>query len=75
MPTPLNECRACEEDFASLAAFDAHILSKPADAQFDCMQEFELRRGGWQLDARGRWTSPALAAQAARMASGFRRAA
>ena len=52
--TPLNECCACGQDFASLAAFDAHILSQPADAQFDGMQVFELRRGGWVKDARGR---------------------
>ena len=36
--SPLNQCCACGEDFASLAAFDAHILSKPADARFDCLQ-------------------------------------
>jgi len=49
--TPLNECCACGQDFASLAAFDAHILSQPVEAQFDCMQVFELRRGGWVKDA------------------------
>ena len=75
MPTPLNECCTCGQDFASLAAFDAHILSKPADARFDCLQEFELRHDEWTKDARGRWTSLTLAAQAERMASGFRRAA
>ena len=75
MPTPLNECCACGEGFASLAAFDAHILSKPADADFDCLQEFELRRKGWVKDSRGRWTTPILAAQAERMGAGFRKAA
>src|SRR5438094_9356811 len=75
MPTPLNECCACGEDFASLAAFDAHILSKPADADFDCLQEFELRRKRWVKDSRGRWTTPLLAAQADRMGAGFRKAA
>jgi hypothetical protein len=71
---PLNQCCACGEDFASLAAFDAHILSKPADAKFDCMQELELKREGWSLDPRGRWTSPALKAQAEQVAANRTRA-
>jgi hypothetical protein len=72
---PLNECAGCGEDFASLAAFDAHILSKPSDPVFDCRQAIELERAGWQRDARGRWTSPALATKAKHMAAAFRTAA
>jgi hypothetical protein len=71
-PSPLDQCCACGEDFASLAAFDAHVLSKPADAKFDCLQVLELRRGTWTKDNRGRWTSPALKARAERV---FRKAA
>jgi hypothetical protein len=33
VPTPLNECCNSGEDFVSLAAFGAHILSEPADAK------------------------------------------
>jgi len=73
--TPLNQCCTCEEDFASLAAFDAHILSKPADPSFDCMPALELRRAGWVKDTRGRWQSPTLAAKAKQTATHFRRAA
>jgi hypothetical protein len=72
---PLNQCCTCGEDFASLAAFDAHILSKPVDPKFDCLQVFELRRYGWVQDARGRWQSPDLAAKAASTRKHFRRAA
>jgi hypothetical protein len=75
VPTPLNQCCACVEDFASLAAFDAHVLSKPADPEFDCLQVFELKRAGWVQNTRGRWTSPSLAAQAQKMTSDFRKAA
>ena len=70
-----NECANCGEDFASLAAFDAHTLSKPSDPVFDCMQAIELGAAGWQRDARGRWTSPALATKAKHMAAAFRTAA
>ena len=48
-PSPLNQCCACGEDFASLAAFDAHILIKPADAAFDCMHLLELKRRGLEF--------------------------
>jgi hypothetical protein len=44
---PLNQCCGCGEDFASLAAFDAHFLSKRADPEFDCMRVLELKRTGW----------------------------
>jgi hypothetical protein len=63
--TPLNACAECGEDFASLAAFDAHILSKPAEPVFDCMQELELKlKSGWIKDARGHRTTPKLVARA-----------
>jgi hypothetical protein len=65
---PLNQCCACSEDFASLAAFDQHILSKPSDPTFDCMAVVELEREGWFQDERGRWTSPKVAAKALKLA-------
>jgi hypothetical protein len=49
-PKP-NQCCACGEDFASLAAFGAHILIKPANLKFDCIQVFELRRRAWVFSA------------------------
>jgi hypothetical protein len=65
---PLNQCCTCSEDFASLAAFDQHILSKPSEPHFDCMAVAELEREGWFQDERGRWTSPKLAAKAQQLA-------
>ena len=73
--TPLNQCCTCEEDFSSLAAFDAHVLSKPADPEFDCMQVLELKRSGWVKDGRDRWQTPTLAAKADSTRAHFRRAA
>ena len=72
---PLNQCCTCGEDFASLAAFDSHILSKPADPLFDCMTVIELEREGWQRDKRSRWTSPKLAANAEKLRQHFKREA
>jgi hypothetical protein len=64
---PLNQCCACGEDFASLAAFDAHILSKPSDSLFDCLSVSELEAAGWTQNAKGRWTSPKLKAGAEKL--------
>jgi hypothetical protein len=55
---PLNQCSICEQDFASLAAFDEHVLSAPSDAVFACLSVEELRVHGWTQNDRGRWTSP-----------------
>jgi hypothetical protein len=72
--SPLNQCTVCGEDFASLAAFDQHILSKPSDPGFDCLQVSELQANGWTQDRRGRWTSPELFAKAQRFAEHHQRA-
>jgi hypothetical protein len=70
---PLNTCCSCEEDFASLAAFE-HILSAPSDPVFDCMSLSELESQGWTQDKFGRWTSPKLRASAERMREAFSKA-
>ena len=58
---PLNQCAVCGEDFASLAAFDEHVLSQAAEPTFDCLQgPRQLEQAGWMQDTRGRWTSPNL---------------
>jgi hypothetical protein len=69
--TPLNLCTACGEDFASLRAFDQHILSKPVEPTFDCKQTSQLLAEGWTRDTRGRWTSPELAESAERLREKF----
>jgi hypothetical protein len=63
----LNQCATCEEDFASVAAFDQHILSAPSDPSFDCMQVSELEAKGWTRNERGRWSSPSTRAAAQRV--------
>jgi hypothetical protein len=73
--SPLNQCCTCDEDFASLAAFDQHVLSKPSDPTFDCLSVAELRAQGWVQDERGRWTSPKLAANADKLRQHFKREA
>jgi hypothetical protein len=71
---PLNQCSACGEDFASLAAFDAHILSKPSDSFFDCLFVSELKAARWTQNDRGRWTSPKLKAGAEKLKEHHQRA-
>jgi hypothetical protein len=68
---PLNQCSVCEQDFASLRAFDEHILSAPNDPIFDCMQVSELQARGWTRNRFGRWMSPKTRAAAARASSRF----
>jgi hypothetical protein len=63
----LNQCATCEEDFASVDAFDQHILSAPSDPSFDCMQVSELEAKGWRRNERGRWSSPRTLAAAQRV--------
>jgi hypothetical protein len=65
---PLNQCSVCSADFASLAAFDDHILSKPSDPVFACMTVAEMESVRWTQNERGRWTSPKLAAKAEKLA-------
>jgi hypothetical protein len=60
--------------FASLAAFDAHILSKPSDSLFDCLSVSELEAAGWTQNAKGRWTSPKLKAGAEKLKEYHQRA-
>jgi hypothetical protein len=72
---PLNECAACGEDFASLRAFDLHVLSKPAEPIFDCMQIGQMQQAGWSRDNRGRWSSPELRERAQRTREYFEEAA
>jgi hypothetical protein len=67
--TLLNQCGGCEQDFASLAAFDEHILSKPSDPLFDCMTVEEMETKDWARSDKGRWTSPRLKAQAEALAT------
>ena len=61
----MNLCRACNEVFASLSAFDDHLVGKHAylysEAQPDgrrCLTSKELRSLGMRKDSRGRWRLP-----------------
>jgi hypothetical protein len=65
--TPLNQCAMCEEDFASLAAFDDHVLTAPGDPSFDCLQAVQMAAQGWVQNDRGRWMSPRTIRDAARV--------
>jgi hypothetical protein len=67
MNKPLNQCTACGQDFASLAAFDEHVLSGPSDPDFDCLQVAQMDQAGWVQNIKGRWMSPKTAADAARV--------
>jgi hypothetical protein len=58
----VNLCRACNTDFASLAACDKHRVgvheylwsTDRADGR-RCLRESELLEVGMELDPRGRW--------------------
>ena len=61
----MNLCNACNEDFASLSAFDEHRVGKHAylysEEQVDgrrCRTPDELRSLGMRKDSRGRWRLP-----------------
>jgi hypothetical protein len=56
--TPLNLCRGCDQDFASLRGFDFHLLGNPADGR-SCMTLDEMEQRRWQKDDAGRWLFPA----------------
>jgi hypothetical protein len=73
--SPLNECTVCGEDFASLRAFDMHVLSAPSESTFDCLQVGQMLRAGWSQDARRRWSSPELRVRAKRTREYFEEAA
>jgi hypothetical protein len=65
----VNLCRACGEDFGSVAAFDAHRVGRHAytyseGARMDpvredgrrCLSVEELHERGFVRNARGRWS-------------------
>lgn len=61
----MNRCRSCNEDFASLSAFDDHRVGKHAhlysEASPDgrrCLTPDELRSLGMRKDSHGRWRLP-----------------
>lgn len=81
----LNLCRSCEQDFASVSAFDRHRvgvhaythsgslkLDPPREDGRRCLDTDELRDVGMELDARGRW---AITADAERARKAFRKTA
>ena len=58
----MNFCRSCDNDFASVASFDAHRAGSHRDGRY-CRPLAEFPDVGLEQDSRGRW---ALAAQAER---------
>jgi hypothetical protein len=55
----VNYCRICEQDFASVEAFDYHLPPahlSPREARMVHADATELRAWGLAIDARGRWT-------------------
>jgi hypothetical protein len=79
----MNLCRECGEDFASVAAFDAHRVGRhahtfreglamdpPREDGRRCLDPGELENGGWQRDTRGRWLRPADRRRALKHAEG-----
>jgi hypothetical protein len=68
----VNLCRACEEDFASVAAFDEHRVGDheftfregleripPSYEGRRCLSPDEIEAAGWKRDRWGRWRLPA----------------
>jgi hypothetical protein len=73
----MNLCRACGEDFASVAAFDRHrvgvhtytftqglLLDPPVEDGRRCMDEEELYAAGMELDRYACWSIAADAERA-----------
>lgn len=67
----LNLCRACGEDFAGVAIFDAHRVGKHAHTYAEglagtpavedgrrCLDGDEMQANGWDRKERGRWHDP-----------------
>lgn len=71
----MNQCATCEQDFASLRAFDEHILTAASDPRFECLSVGEMRIAGWTRNQYGRWTSPKLKANAEKVRTYFEQAA
>jgi hypothetical protein len=76
--TPLFGCSGCKKDFVSLMAFDQHRVGRH-DLEFPkylegrhCQDVDE--HPDWLLDAKGRWTTKKLQAQAVKLAEHHRRA-
>ncbi len=63
MPSPLNQCTLCLEDFGSLRLFDAHMVGKPSDRTRGCLTPAEMEGRGWRKDRFGRWVDPERAAK------------
>jgi hypothetical protein len=67
----MNLCRACDEDFGSVSAFDGHRtgtheyalaegfrMDPPREDGRRCLYADELEAAGWHRDSRGRWRRP-----------------
>jgi hypothetical protein len=55
----MNYCRICEQDFASVEAFDYHLPPAqllPREARFVHPDAVELAAWGLRRNARGQWT-------------------
>jgi hypothetical protein len=76
---PLNFCRVCDRDFASLYAFDRHRVGAQGPGDYRgavedwspelgrrCLTETELADAGLELDARGRYCDVARRDEARR---------
>lgn len=58
----MNLCRACNEDFSTVRAFDGHRVGRH-EYRFDadhldgrrCLDTEELTELGWKKSAKGRW--------------------
>jgi hypothetical protein len=73
----LNLCRSCDQDFASVAAFDQHRVGVHAYSYWEglrmdppvengrrCLAPEEMRERGMSENARGRWQIDAAVARA-----------
>lgn len=65
MEGAVNYCTACDEDFGSVSAFDAHRVgghefsfSSEHPNGRRCLSIEELHQRAWSRDGRGRWRRP-----------------
>lgn len=70
----MNLCRACNEDFGSVTAFDKHRVGKHAypysknhEDGRRCLAPVELTGMGWNQDSHGRWRTPQTPSQTKRL--------
>jgi hypothetical protein len=61
----VNFCRACQQDFGSVSAFDHHRVGSHAYPRSPghedgrrCLDTDELKAKGWHQDKHGRWRQP-----------------